>query len=60
MSTETLTILAKNLRSDDLVWMETHGWKRVNSLTTEGLRVRFTFSGGWAYRSFDEKLSVIR
>lgn len=55
------TINAKNVREDDLVWMgSTHGWKRVLSVATEGLRVKITFSGGWAYRSFDEKLSVNR
>ena len=31
---------------------------RVLSVATEGLRVKITFAGGWAYRSFDEKLSV--
>ena len=54
-------IKAKNIKAEDLIWMgNTHGWKRVLTVATEGLRVKITFSGGWAYRSFDEKLSVNR
>ena len=61
MTSKQITIKASTLHIDDLVWMgSTHGWKRINTITTDGLRVKFTFSGGWAYRSFDEKLTVIR